>query len=65
MAMERVQRELGDSDRSAYFVAVLALAWPDGHAEMFRGEVRAGSSGRRAATAVSAMTRCSCPRAAR
>jgi XTP/dITP diphosphohydrolase len=39
MAMERVQRELGDRDRSAYFVAVLALAWPDGHAEMFRGEV--------------------------
>jgi len=39
MAMERVQRELGDRDRSAYFVAVLALAWPDGHAELFRGEV--------------------------
>ena len=26
--MERVQRELGDKDRGAYFVAVLALAWP-------------------------------------
>jgi len=38
-AMERVNRELGDSDRSASFVAVLALAWPDGHVELFRGEV--------------------------
>jgi XTP/dITP diphosphohydrolase len=38
-AMERVQRELGDRDRSAAFVAVLALAWPDGHIELFRGEV--------------------------
>ncbi len=28
----------GKSDRSAYFVAVLALAWPDGHVEIFRGE---------------------------
>jgi XTP/dITP diphosphohydrolase len=39
MAMARVQRELGDRDRSALFVAVLALAWPDGHTELFRGEV--------------------------
>jgi XTP/dITP diphosphohydrolase len=38
-AMERVQRELGDRDRSAVFVAVLALTWPDGHLELFRGEV--------------------------
>ena len=38
-AMERVQRELGDRDRSAHFVAVLALAWPDGAVECFRGEV--------------------------
>jgi XTP/dITP diphosphohydrolase len=38
-AMERVNRELGDGDRSASFVAVLALAWPDGHVELFRGEV--------------------------
>jgi XTP/dITP diphosphohydrolase len=37
-AMERVQRELGDSDGRAYFVAVLALAWPDGEIAMFRGE---------------------------
>ncbi|HEU0155793.1 MAG TPA: RdgB/HAM1 family non-canonical purine NTP pyrophosphatase [Stellaceae bacterium] len=39
IAMARVQRELGDRDRAATFVAVLALAWPDRHAELFRGEV--------------------------
>ena len=38
-AMERVHRELADQDRSATFVAVLALAWPDGGLELFRGEV--------------------------
>ena len=38
VAMERVQRELGERDRSARFVAVLALAWPDGGLELFRGE---------------------------
>jgi XTP/dITP diphosphohydrolase len=38
-AMERVHRELGDRDRRASFVAVLALAWPDGDTELFRGEV--------------------------
>ena len=41
-AMARVQRELGDRDRSATFVAVLALAWPDGGLELFHGEA-AGS----------------------
>jgi XTP/dITP diphosphohydrolase len=39
VAMERVHRKLGDRDRSARFVAVLALAWPDGGLELFRGEV--------------------------
>jgi XTP/dITP diphosphohydrolase len=42
-AMERVNRELGDRDRRAVFVAVLALAWPDSqaaHIELFRGEVQ-------------------------
>ena len=38
IAMERVQRELGDKDRRAHFVAVLALAWPDGEVATFRGE---------------------------
>jgi XTP/dITP diphosphohydrolase len=39
IAMERVHRELGEQDRSALFVAVLALAGPDGNLELFRGEV--------------------------
>lgn len=39
-AMQRVERELaGKSDRRASFVAALALAWPDSHVEIFRGEV--------------------------
>jgi XTP/dITP diphosphohydrolase len=38
-AMERVQRDLRDRDRIAVFVAVLALAWPDGHIELVLGEV--------------------------
>lgn len=40
IAMERVQRELGDQDRGAVFVSVLALAWPDDEEALFRGEVR-------------------------
>jgi XTP/dITP diphosphohydrolase len=39
VAMERVHRELGNKDRSARFVAVLALAWPGRNTELFRGEV--------------------------
>jgi XTP/dITP diphosphohydrolase len=40
LAMRRVETELaGKSDRRGIFVAVLALAWPDGHVEDFRGEV--------------------------
>src|SRR3954462_11838445 len=39
VAMERVQRELGDKDRSAHLFAVLALAWPDREIATFRGEV--------------------------
>jgi XTP/dITP diphosphohydrolase len=38
VAMARVERELGDNERRAYFVAVLALAWPDGEEALFRGE---------------------------
>jgi len=39
-AMERVRRETGDSaDTRAWFVCVLCLAWPDGHAECFEGRV--------------------------
>jgi len=42
IAMERVERELGESnspgERRAHFVAVLALVAPDGEVAMFRGE---------------------------
>jgi XTP/dITP diphosphohydrolase len=41
MAMGKVEgklAELGpDVDRSAYFISTLALAWPDGHSEVFEG----------------------------
>jgi len=37
-AMARVHRELGEKDRRAHFVAVLALAGPDGELSTFRGE---------------------------
>jgi XTP/dITP diphosphohydrolase len=37
--MRRVEDGLaGKDDRRAHFVAVLSLAWPDGHVESFRGE---------------------------
>ena len=40
VAMRKVEDGLkGQDDRSAHFVAVLSLAWPDGHVEHFRGEV--------------------------
>lgn len=40
MAMARVNSELGDNpDRRAQFVCALALTWPDGHCEVFEGEV--------------------------
>ncbi len=39
-AMQRIHDELGDNpDRSAYFVSVLVLAWPDGHTEYVEGRV--------------------------
>lgn len=39
-AMQRIHDELGDNpDRSAYFVSVLVLAWPDGHTEHVEGRV--------------------------
>ena len=39
-AMNRLERLMGGlKDRRAFFVAVLALAWPDGRIETFRGEV--------------------------
>src|SRR5579862_7871593 len=42
-AMARVEAELGGKeDRRAHFVAVLALAWPDGEEAAFRGEAHGG-----------------------
>ena len=39
LAMAKVEEALaGKRDRRAYFVAVLALAWPDGAVAAFRGE---------------------------
>ena len=44
-AMEKVHKALEErgateaSQRSARFVSVLCLGWPDGHTEIFRGEV--------------------------
>lgn len=45
MAMQKVETALAErgaadpSQRSARFVSVLCLAWPDGHTEFFRGEI--------------------------
>ena len=45
VAMEKVEKALSEKgatdtkDRTARFVSVLCLAWPDGHTELFRGEV--------------------------
>lgn len=39
-AMRKVEEALaGKTDRSARFVCALALAWPDGHVEIFEGTV--------------------------
>lgn len=43
LAMSRVQERLGalgpDASRSAHFVCVLSVAWPDGHIQSFEGRV--------------------------
>ena len=45
MAMEKLEKALREKDattpeqRTGRFVSVLCLAWPDGHTELFRGEV--------------------------
>ena len=40
LAMRRVNEGIGENaDRSACFVAVLCLAWPDGHIDCFEGRV--------------------------
>mgnify|MGYP005990740825 FL=1 len=44
MAMGKVEGKLAeqgpDVDRSAYFACTLALAWPDGHSEVFEGRIQ-------------------------
>lgn len=44
MAMGKVEGKLAQQgpnvDRSAYFICTLALAWPDGHAEVFEGRIQ-------------------------
>lgn len=37
--MEKLNAELQDKDRKAYFACALSLAWPDGHVETFEGQV--------------------------
>ncbi len=40
LAMNKVHEQLGDAeDRSAAFICVLSLAWPDGHVESFEGRI--------------------------
>lgn len=39
LAIERVRTELGDKDPAAYFVAALAVAWPDGREIVFEGRI--------------------------
>ena len=40
VAMAEVNKQLGDNpDRSASFICVLALAWPDGDVEVFKGQI--------------------------
>lgn len=40
VAMAEVHRRMADGpDRSAWFIAALCLAWPDGHTEVFEGRV--------------------------
>lgn len=43
VAMEKVNRELaetGATDHSAKFVCALSVVWPDGHAEVYEGDVQ-------------------------
>jgi len=40
LAMKRINDDVGPAtDRSAHFICVLALAWPDGHVETVEGRV--------------------------
>lgn len=37
-ARQKVHNQLGNKPRDAYFVCVLAVAWPDGSSKIFKGE---------------------------
>lgn len=51
IAIARVLRELeGKADRRARFVCALALAWPDGHCEVFEGMVEGRIAARKRGT---------------
>ena len=39
LKVEAALRDSGTEDFSAHFVCALCLAWPDGHEEIFQGEV--------------------------
>lgn len=39
LAMKKVMDKLKGKDQSAYFYCALAIAWPDGHVEIFEGRV--------------------------
>ena len=39
LAMKKVIEMLGARDPAAHFTCALALAWPDGHAEIFEGRI--------------------------
>jgi XTP/dITP diphosphohydrolase len=39
IAIARVLKEVGARPRGAHFIAALALAWPDGHSDVFEGRV--------------------------
>lgn len=71
MAMQKVETALekagatSPESRTAHFVSVLCLAWPDGHTELFAARSRALLPGRRAAHRASATIRSSSPRVTR
>ncbi|MHA1543506.1 MAG: RdgB/HAM1 family non-canonical purine NTP pyrophosphatase [Alphaproteobacteria bacterium] len=39
IAMKNVIDKIGDKNREAHFFCALAIAWPDGHVELFEGTV--------------------------
>ena len=55
MAMDKVNTSLAAvqaKDRTAWFICVLALVWPDGEEAVFEGRIDGTSSGHPAVTRV-------------